>query len=214
MRARSLPNAPVRHDLQPVTSLIVALDVVLAVVRIALFAIGVTFAVLALLSWAVRTRRIGPFSPVARFARGTVDPLFAPVERRLVRAGGQPSAAPWWTLAAVVVGGIVLVSLLGFVRNQLAMAAFALGAGPRGLYTLLVSWTFALLRLALLVRVVSSWFQLSPWSRWVRWAFVLTEWMLRPLRQILPTVGMLDLSPIVAYFALGLIEGLLLRGGF
>lgn len=192
-------------------AVILGFDVVLQTLRVVAFAAGVATALVALLSFLVRTRRLSPFGPVARFVRGSVDPLLAPVERRVVRAGGQPATAPWWALAAVVGGAIILLSLLGFVRNQLLGAAYAMGAGPRGIFAMFIGWTFALLRIALLVRVVSSWFQISPYSRWVRWAFPLTDWLLRPLRQIIPPLGMIDISPIVAYFALSLLEGLLLR---
>ena len=43
-------------------------------------------------------------------------------------------------------------------------------------------------------------------SRWVRWSFVLTEPILRPLRKIIPPLGMIDITPIVAYFLLRLLQ--------
>jgi YggT family protein len=189
-----------------VNAILVGIDALTAVLRVGLFGVGVIVAALAGLSYAVRTRRINPFNPIARTVRRSVDPLFAPVERRVVRAGGRPATAPWWALAAVVVLGIVLVSVLGFVRQQLTMAFVAANGGALGIATLLVVWTFGILQLALLVRVISSWFQVSPYSRWLRWSFVLTDWFLRPLRQIIPTLGMVDVSPIVAYFLLSLVE--------
>jgi YggT family protein len=185
---------------------LLALDVLIVIVRRLVFVAGAATAVLALLAWLVRTRRLNPFGGPARLVRRVADPLFAPVERRILRAGGVPTHAPWWGLAAVVVGGIVLVSVLGFVRGQLAGAAYAVGAGPRGLLLLLVSWTFSVLKIALFARVISSWFQLSPYSPWIRWAFTLTEWLLRPLRQVIPPLGMVDVTPIVAYFVLWLLE--------
>lgn len=191
---------------------IVALDAIIAAVRAAaMFSVGV-FAVLCAVDWAVRTRRISPFNPVARFFRSTVDPVIAPVERRVLRAGGTPASAPWWALVAAVVGAILLVSLLGFIRSQVIVATYAMSAGPVGLYRMAVSWTVAFLRLALLVRVLSSWFPVSPFSWWVRWSYGATEWMLRPLRSVIPTLGAFDITPIVAYFALGLL-GRLLMGG-
>ena len=36
-----------------------------------------------------------------------------------MRAGVTPYAAPWWALAAVVVGGLILLSVVGFLRDQL-----------------------------------------------------------------------------------------------
>ena len=80
------------------------LDLFAALLRPVVFGAGVVTAAAAALSYAVRTRRIQPFSAVARCGRERVDPvLIAPLERRLLRAGGTPYAAPWWTLAAVVV---------------------------------------------------------------------------------------------------------------
>lgn len=193
-------------------TILYATSAALGVLRLVLLAGAMIVAAAAGLSWAARTRRLSPFSGPARFARARIDPLFLPMERKVVRAGGQPAHAPWWTLAAIVVGGIVLLSLLGFVRDQLLGAVFALQGGPRGLYVLVVTWAFAILKLALFVRVISSWFRLSPYSRWVHWSFTLTEWMLRPLRRVIPTLGMVDLTPLVAYFGLSILQSLLVRG--
>jgi YggT family protein len=188
---------------------LLALDGIIAAVRAAaMFSVGV-FAGLCAVDWAVRTRRISPFNPVARFFRSTVDPIIAPVERRVLRAGGTPAAAPWWALVAAVVAAILLVTLLGFVRSQVIVATYALNAGPSGLYRMAVAWTIAFLRLALLVRVLSSWFPISPFSWWVRWSYGATEWMLRPLRSVIPLLGAFDITPIVAYFALGFVGRLL-----
>ena len=189
-------------------------DAVLRVLRPALLAGALILGVLALLDWMVRTRRVSPFSALARFTRDSIDPWFRPMERVIVRAGGNPVSAPFWALAMLVLGGIVALSLLGFVRDQVVMAAVATRSGPGGFGAVLVSWTFQVLRLALLVRVLCSWIRVSPYSRWVRWAFVLSEPMLRPLRRVIPMVGMIDITPIVAWFALGLIEGLVMRGLF
>lgn len=174
--------------------------------------IGV-LAIVCILDWLVRTRRINPFNPVARFIRQTVDPLILPMEKRVVRAGGLPSSAPWWTLAIAVVVGILLITALDFIAGQIVGAWAALNSGPRGLFVLLVQWTFLILRAALLIRVVISWLPISPYSPWVRWSFSLTEPFLRPLRSIIPTLGMFDITPLVAYFVLGLLESLILRSG-
>src|SRR4051794_25336461 len=120
----------------------------LAILRTVLLYTAAVLAVVCLVDWMVRTRRISPFSGVARFFRKTVDPLMAPVERKVVRAGGQPASAPWWALVAVVVGGIVLLSALGFVANIIATAVVLAGQGPRGLLFLLVWGTFAVVELA------------------------------------------------------------------
>lgn len=180
-------------------------------VRYLVAAVATCLGVLFLLDWLVRTRRINPFHPVARAIRRFVDPLIAPVERRIVRAGGMPSSAPVWALVGVVIGGIIIVSGLDFVVQSLTAMFMAVASGPAGIFALLVRLTFGLLRLALIIVVIVSWLPVSPFSSWVHWAFSLTEPFLRPLREMLPRVGMFDISPIVAYFLLGILEWAFLR---
>jgi YggT family protein len=172
-----------------------------------LYGAGVV-AVVCGLDWAVRTRRISPFSRTARILRGRVDPLVAPIERVVVRAGGTPAAAPWWALVALVVGGIALLGVLDLLADVLFQVV-VIGQQPSQAPRILLSWGFSVLRLALLVRVLSSWLPISPYSRWIRWSYVLTDWMIIPLRRLIPTIGMIDITPIVAWFGLSLLQRLL-----
>ena len=188
---------------------IVAYSAALSVLRVVLLYAAGALAVVFAVDWLVRTRRLSPFGPVARFFRSSVDPLLAPVERTVVRAGGTPASAPWWALVFVVVGGIILLQLLGFIGGQLVALGGAAGAGPAGILVFLASATVGLLQIALLVRVVSSWVRVSPYSRWIRWAFLLTEWLLAPLRRVVPTIGMIDITPIIAYYLIRIVGGAL-----
>lgn len=192
--------------LSPVIEL---LSAVTQVLRPVIFGAAVVTGVAAAASWAVRTRRLGPFSAMGRFTRRGIDPLFLPAERRVVRMGGSPAQAPWWTVGAVVVGGLVLLALLDFIRQQLMLLAASSYAGPQQIGLLVVNWIFMLLRIAIMARVISSWVGGSPYSRWWGWSYRLTEWFLAPLRRVLPTFGAIDLSPLVAYFALGLLQSLI-----
>jgi YggT family protein len=187
-----------------------SLDLALALLRPAVFVAGALTALAALASYSVRTRKLPPFSPFARFIRERIDPwLVAPMERRLLRAGGTPYAAPWWALAAVIIGGLLLISGVGFLRDQLALLAFATERGS--LLFVLVRWTFGVLQIALFARVISSWVGGSPYSKWWRWSYVLTEPILAPLRRFVPTIGMFDITVIVAYFGLQFLESMILR---
>jgi len=192
-------------------SVLAAVDGLLGILRVVIFIIAAAALVIFTIDWLVRTRRVNPFGAVARFFRQVVDPLIVPVEQRVVRAGGLPSSAPWWALVVVVLGGLVLLALLEFIRGQLAFAAAAGGAGARGVLVVLITWTFGILQLALIVRVIATWVRVSEFSRWVRWTIPLTEWMLRPLRNLIPPLaGTIDLSPLVAWLLLALVERLLL----
>ena len=67
-----------------------------------------------------------------------------------------------------------------------------------------------LTRLALLVRVISSWFGISPYRPWMRPVMALTDWLIEPIRRILPPLGMIDFSPLVAWLALSLLRNFVL----
>ncbi len=189
--------------------LLTGFDTAMAVARIGFLVLAVLATAVACLDWAVRTRRVSPFSPVSRFFRSSVDPLMAPIERRIVGRGGIPSNAPWWALGFVIVAGILVLWLLGFLRSFVISVSIASAGGPRDIVRLLVQWLFIALQIALFVRVITSWIRVSPYSRWVRWAYTLTEPILRPLRRFIPPIGgSIDVTPIVAYFVIWLVSGL------
>ena len=182
-----------------------------AVLRSVLLVGGVAVACVATADWAVRTRRINPFNAVARFLRGRVDPRLAGIERQVTRAGGHPSSTPWWALVAYAIIAALLLALVDLVFGLIREAAFAGSAGVMGILALVVHWTFRFFGFALLVRVVSSFFPSAAGSIWLRWSFGATEWMLRPLRRVIPTIGPMDITPIVAYFALQVADWLVSR---
>jgi YggT family protein len=69
---------------------------------------------------------------------------------------------------------------------------------------------FQILTLAIFARVLLSWFPISPENPFVVLLNEITEPILRPLRRIVPSLGMLDITPIVALVLLQLIQRLLL----
>ncbi len=186
-------------------------DQVIQAVRFVVVVMAAIFAVFCLIDWLVRTRRVNLFGALARFCRSRIDPVLEPIERKVVRAGGNPASAPLWALAAVVIGGILLISVLDFIRAEVVGLAFAVRSGPGGMFKLLVSWIFDFLRIAILVRVVSSWLPISPYSPWLRWAHVVSEPILKPLRQVIPSLGPIDITPIIAYFLIGFLQSAVLR---
>lgn len=190
--------------------LIQALDATIALLRLGFLLVGVVVVVLCVLDWAVRTRRINQFGAVARFTRRVVDPLVSAVERRIVRAGGNPTSAPWWTIVFVVFTGLIVLALLTFLRNSIVEVYYSVASGPMGVVRLLVAWTFTVLQLAIIVRVITSWVG-GTYSKIGRLAFHLTEWMLRPMRRWIPTFGGLDVTPILAWFLISIVQGAVLR---
>ena len=164
----------------------------------------------ALTHWAVRSRRINPFGAWPRLMRRVSDPVLQPMERRVVSAGGNPQNAPLWLLAVVIAGGLVLMSLTGWVIDALSRLSWMAQSGPRFWVQTLVSLFFTVLMTAILIRVIASWFGIGPYRRWMRPIMALTSWLIDPIQRILPPFGMFDFSPMVAWLVLYVVRGFVL----
>jgi len=187
---------------------------VAAVVDLAARALAIAGVVVAggvaLTHWAVRRRALPPFGAWSRTVRSLSDPMLRPIERRLARAGGNPQDATYWLLGLAVLAGLVLIS---FVRWLIGLIQLIVGLGsatPVVWVSVVLGWTFSILIGALIVRVVSSWFGASPYNRWIRPFFWLTDWLIQPIRRLLPSRGPIDWSPVVAYLVLLLFRELIL----
>ncbi|HUR93126.1 MAG TPA: YggT family protein [Gemmatimonadales bacterium] len=180
------------------------------VARIAVVAALVYASVVALTHWAVRSRRITPFGAWPRFMRRASDPVLLPLERRVVRAGGSPQDAPLWLVGIVIAGGLLLLTFVHWLGGFAITVGLLAQSGPRAWVRFAVSTLFSVLMVALFVRVISSWFGVSPYRPWMRPVMTLTNWILDPIRRILPPFGMMDLSPLVAWLVLSLVRGFVL----
>lgn len=179
--------------------------------------IGVAFLlglVVAGTHWFVREGKLAPFGGWASFVRRWSDPLLAPIERRLRAAGGNPQHAPWWLLGIIVVGGLLLLQLLQFVFGMVLQLQAAARGGPRGVLYVAFDLTFSLLMFALLIRVFSSWFGLTRYTRGISLTYRLTDWLVEPIRRMMPPMGMFDFSPLVAYLVLIVLRSILMGAIF
>lgn len=182
-----------------------------SLLRYAVLAAAALVALAALAAMAVQARTINPFGRTARVIRRLTDPLLLPIERRILRAGGNPQSAPWWLVGLAVVGGILVITVVGWLADQALTVRAAADFGPRGLLRLAVDWALNLVMLALIVRVLGSWVGASRYSRWMRPFVFLTEWMLAPLRRVVPPVGIFDVTPLVAWILLQVTRAYLVR---
>jgi YggT family protein len=70
---------------------------------------------------------------------------------------------------------------------------------------------FFILQFAIIVRALMSWFNPSPDNPIVRIVYEITEPVLAPLRRIVPRIGMMDTTPIVAILLMQVIESVLVQ---
>lgn len=76
----------------------------------------------------------------------------------------------------------------------------------------IVNYAVEILKVLILLRIILSW--VAPHSRneFVELIYAVTEPILRPFKILIPLGGVrLDLSPILAYYALNIIRSLIFR---
>ena len=167
-------------------------------------------ATIALTHWAVRSRRINPFGAWPRLVRRVSDPILLPLERRVISAGGNPQNAPLWLLGLVIAGGLLLLSLTRWLIGTAAGLVLLAQGGVRVWLQVLMSAVFTILMTAILIRVIASWLGIGPYRKWMRPVYALTNWLIDPIRRILPPVGIFDFSPMVAWLVLYVVRGFVL----
>jgi YggT family protein len=160
---------------------------------------------------------LNPFGWASRTIRRLTDPLVIPVRGGLRGFRMDPKFAPLILILIVILLGFFVLQLVGTIATTLAgilvsaqSGAFvtALGFVLYGLLSIYILFIF--------VRIIFSWGGVSYTNRLMRFLVDVTEPLLGPLRRVIPPLGPMDISPIVAFFILWLfqaaIAGTLLRG--
>jgi YggT family protein len=178
----------------------------LSVARLVVLAVFLVAAFAGTASWLVRTRRVSPFGGLGGFLRRVSDPIVRPVETRVVRAGGHPAQASFWLVIGSAVAGILLLTVLEWGASIILASQAAAGGGPRAVVVFVLDLAIKTVMLAIVIRAVASWFGMGRYNRWIRPAYALTDWIVEPLRRVVPTVGAFDLTPLVALVVLMLLR--------
>jgi len=80
-----------------------------------------------------------------------------------------------------------------------------------------ISAIFEILNLLIIARVIISWVRPNPgdmrWRKVIKFIYDITEPILGPIRELLPSGGILgiDISPLIALFALSIIRNFLIN---
>ena len=160
---------------------------------------------------------LNPFSRLSLGIRRLSDPFVAPMRGGLRGFGIEPKYAP------IVV--VLITILLGFFVLQLTetlaftTAGFLMSVRRGAMVSALgfiLSGAISIYILLIFMRIIFSWGRVSYSNRLMRFLVNTTEPFLGPLRRIIPPLGMMDISPIIAFLILWLfqqaINGTLLRG--
>ncbi len=160
---------------------------------------------------------LNPFSWSSRTIRRLTDPLVMPMRRALLGFGVDPKYAPLVSILTTILLGWFSLQLVASMANTIAGILTSLSRQAvvpiigYVLYGLLSFYS-----LLIFLRIVFSWVMVSYSNRLMRFLVNATEPMLGPLRRMVPLVGTFDISPIVAFIIVWLVQaaiaGTLLHG--
>jgi YggT family protein len=160
---------------------------------------------------------LNPFGFTHRTIRRLSDPFVFPVRGTLRDFRADPKFAPLVVIAIVVVFGFLGVQFVRICERMIVGVFVSLEAGD--VLAILGTILYGLISLYILLmflRVIFSLGRVSYTNRVMRFLVDITEPLLGPLRRAIPPVGMMDISPIVAFIILWVIQaaiaGTLLRG--
>ena len=77
----------------------------------------------------------------------------------------------------------------------------------------IVEITVLVLTVAIIARALLSWFpNINPANPAVEFLMTITEPILAPIRSVMPRMGFIDLTPLIAIILLQVVGGILVRG--
>lgn len=177
----------------------------------------VTMIVLMVLRLIANQLDLNPFSWSSLTIRRLTDPFIAPARRALMRYGVDPKYAPLVMILLTILLGWFTLTLIHGLANTIAGLIFGLTSGR--IVALLGYVIYGLVSVYIMlvfVRIILAYTTLDYRNRVMRFLMNVTEPLLGPLRRIVPTVGMFDISPLVAFIILWILQvaiaGTLLQG--
>jgi YggT family protein len=160
---------------------------------------------------------LNPFGATHRTVRRLTDSFVFPVRGLLRQFHADPKFAPILVIVIVILMGLLLLNLIGTLSQMVMGIAWALRvASLPALLGFVFHGLISIYILMIFVRIVLTMAMVSYMNRWMRSLVDVTEPLLGPLRRRIPPVGRWDISPIVAFILLWLLQAAisatLLRG--
>ena len=166
--------------------------------------IGSFYLLIVLLRFILQLVRADFYNPLSQFIVRATHPILKPLRRIIPSLGGLDLAS------------LVLALIVQFVLMALTLMLMGVGINDPLLILVwsIIGVTALLLKVfffALIISVILSWVAQGTHNPAALLVNQICEPLLMPIRRILPNLGGLDLSPIVAFLILNLIDMLVIR---
>lgn len=155
---------------------------------------------------------VNPFTWHARNVRRVTDPVIMPVRRMMLAFRLDPAIAPFIVVILLIVALVLMVQFAGTVLNTIAGILYVVShrqpGAPTAILGYLLFGLLGLYTLAIFGRIIFSWAGGGYGNRLGRFLIQITEPLMAPLRKWIPTVGMFDVSPIIAFVILWIVQSI------
>jgi YggT family protein len=160
---------------------------------------------------------LNPFGWTSRTIRRLSDSFVMPVRGSLRGFGIDTKFAPVVVILIAILLGYFVIQLVSTIADT---TVGVVASAQRGAVVWIIGFVLygllSIYTLLIIIRIVFSWGMLSYTNRLMRFLIDVTEPLLGPLRRMIPPLGWLDISPIVAILIVWLFQqavaGTLLRG--
>jgi YggT family protein len=186
--------------------------------------------VFALLAWVIKTGvgvvialmllrgiigwlNLNPFGTFAYHVCRITEPMVDPLRRNLFAMHSGKDIAPFLLVVFVIIIAYFLLGLLAQFHEVTQLMVSGMGSvfqgqlfwGIRLSVGALVLGALALITTCIIMQVFFSWIGMYG-NRFTRLIMRISEPILGPFRRMVPTIGMIDVSPIIAIMMLSLLS--------
>ena len=166
--------------------------------------IGSLYLLIVLLRFILQLVRADFYNPLSQFIVRATHPLLKPLRKVIPSFAGLDLASLVLAILVQLVLMALTLLLLGYeLNNPLQLLIWSI----IGVTALFLKVFF----FALIISVILSWVAQGSHNPTAMLINQICEPLLSPIRRILPSMGGLDLSPIVAFLLLNLIDMLVIR---
>jgi len=160
------------------------------------------YIMIVMLRFLLQLSRADFYNPISQFIVKLTSPVLKPLRRLIPGLGGidLASVVLMWVLKALELG--IVVALKGVSLNPLLAFAWAIPD--------LVQLCINVFLFSILIQVIFSWVNPGAYNPVNAIISYLTDPIMRPVRRVIPPIGGLDLSPMVAMIGLYMLQMLLL----
>ncbi len=145
-----------------------------------------------LLAWS----RANFYNPLSQFLVRITNPAVIPMRRLIPAVGKIDTAAIVLALGLTIIKVFMLLGLTGKSYDLLSIVLYSVSSLVRN-----IIWIYIF---ALIVQAIMSWTGNSYGNPMADLLDSLTEPLLKPIRNIVPEIGVIDLSPMVAILLLNI----------